>query len=112
MSRVAWRGVVRVMRPRTMSPTVGRRAGEAVAMPEGWAGWVPTEMVGNVGFLEEEVVDETGPARLACRLEVYMCEPGPGLWVDVGARVSPGSAKVGVDILLVAVVVKNEIWAD
>ena len=63
MSKVAWRGVVRVMRPRIMSPTEGRAAVYEVDVLEEDA----TRMAG-VAFFEgaEEV---TGPARLAWMVE-------------------------------------------
>lgn len=63
MSKVAWRGFVRVMRPRIMSPTEGRAAVYEVDVLEEDA-----TLMAGVAFFEgaEEV---TGPARLAWMVE-------------------------------------------
>jgi len=100
MSRVAWRGFVRVMRPRTMSLTDGRAAVYDVDAE------VDEDMlmVGEGVFLEG-VALVTGPARLAWIVELKTWEPVLGVFVDVDASESPGSAKLGTAIVINVVMV-------
>ena len=58
MERLACRGFVRVILPRTVVPTSGRRAPVGRGM----------EIVGALDDLEAEGVDMRGPAMLAKRL--------------------------------------------
>ena len=70
MSRDAWRGFVRVILPKTISPTVGIVAEKV----DDAAQWLRTVTAGGKPFLVDFVV-ETGPTTLAWRLEEKMCVP-------------------------------------
>lgn len=89
MERLAWRGVVRVILPRTMVPTEGRRA------PVG----LDNEVVGAFDDLEVDEVDINGPATLAKRLSPWMWVPSPTLLAFVGPRSWPGRA-IGVLVIV------------
>ena len=56
-------------------------------------------MVGEGVFLEG-VALVTGPARLAWIVELKTWEPVLGVFVDVDASESPGSAKLGIGIVI------------
>lgn len=93
MSRVAWRGFVRVMRPRIVSFTLGM-----AAVKVGFVAEVDeTVMLGCV-FLEG-AEDSTVPARLAWMDEAKMWLPVLGVCDVLGASESPGSANLGTAML-------------
>lgn len=58
MERLAWRGFVRVILPRTIVPTSGKSVPDAL----------DTDTVGDFEDLDVEGVDISGPAMLAKRL--------------------------------------------
>lgn len=95
MSRVAWRGFVRVMRPRMMSLTEGRAAVYEVDAEVD----EDTLTAGEGVFLEGAAL-VTGPARLAWIVEAKTWEPVLGVCVDVAASESPGSANCGTAITI------------
>ena len=82
MERLACRGFVRVILPRTTVPTEGRRAPVGLDM----------EIVGVLDVLEVDGVDISGPAKLAKRLSPWMWVPSPTLLAFVGPRSWPGRA--------------------
>lgn len=113
MEVFAWRGVVRVILPKTVVPTSGRR------------GPVGREMlvVDVLDCLEVEGVVIWGPAMLAKRLGPWMWVPGPGLLELMGPNSWPGRAMGVFDIFffrviglvswLFGLVSRNkEVWID
>ena len=91
MERLAWRGVVRVILPRMMVPTSGRRGPEDRVI----------DRVSAFVDLVVEGVEIRGPAILAKSWEPWMCVAGPTLLELVGPSTCPGRAIDEVDILLV-----------